>query len=99
MMKWLWMLCRRGLCTGSVERVPAERHVADRGGEAAVRYAGGFEAFVADLGRGVEQRGDRRGDVVGFDADHVCCLGCVPDECAAAAARFEYAASGESRRP
>ena len=43
---------------GIGECVPAEGHVADRGGEAAVRYPGGFEAFVADLGRGVEQRGD-----------------------------------------
>ena len=78
--------------------VAAKGNIADRGGERAIWDAGTFKAFVADVRGRIEQRGDRRGDVVGFDTDHGGAFGGVTDECAASTTRFEHTATGKTRR-
>ena len=71
---------------------PAERHVAHGGGEAVFRDAGRFEAFVADLRRRVQRRGDRA--VIGsFSTPTITAIGGrMADEVSTSAA-------GSSTRP
>jgi hypothetical protein len=85
----------RGVVGGVGDRVAAEGDVADCGGEAVFGDAGGFEAFVTDLSRGVKQGGDRGGGGISFDADHHSLGGGVGDECSGPATGFEHPAAGK----
>ena len=81
---------------GIVHDEPAERHVADGGHEAVLGHPRGLEALVADLRRGVQRRGDGRGDRIVLHADHHRGLRGMADEVATATARLQYPTSAET---